>query len=103
MIKLPHNDPLRKKWQNLKGKPCVPAWADEQAFLTWAMSSGYEPNLGLYRKDNTKPYGPKNCFWKMKEKLQKFEDTEEGILIRKWNQTVNVIRQHYGLPLFEEG
>jgi hypothetical protein len=41
---------------------CV-EWDDYANFHSWAMESGYDPNLTIERKNNDRGYLPDNCQW----------------------------------------
>lgn len=46
-----------------KGISVCDEWHDFDAFIEWAVSSGYDDNLTLYRKDRMGNYSPQNCSW----------------------------------------
>ena len=74
-------------------------------FYNWAMSNGYVFGARLIRIDQNKPFGPNNCFHYLKPKPEQKPDfvPMDEQWIRKWNETVNRIRIHYGMkPLCTE-
>lgn len=83
---LPHRYELRKVWENLVGRcedesnPSFPhygargarvcrAWREFRVFHRWAIDAGYEPGLCLTRRDGTRVYAPRNCYWIPKSEL----------------------------------
>lgn len=93
---------LRKKWRNIRMHPHAPEWDDAEEFLRWCQESGYKPFSILRRRDLSLPYGPENCYWDDPKGVPPLAEDEELEAIRRWNKTVNVLRKHFGLPLFEE-
>ena len=95
-------DALRKKWSNFQRHPHAPEWDEYDAFLRWCRESGYAPFNILRRRDLSLPYSPENCYWDTPRGLPAIADDDELEVIRRWNRTVNVLRKHFGLPLFKE-
>lgn len=38
-------------------------WRNFETFRDWALSSGYDPNLSIDRRNNDEGYNPDNCRW----------------------------------------
>lgn len=98
-----YDHPLYYKYYTMKNRDHVPEWDDPEAFLSWALASGYEPGASLMRDRRRDPYGPDNCYWVKKTTPQASGQDQETVeLIQRWNKTVNVFRKAAGLPLFKE-
>jgi hypothetical protein len=46
-----------------KGITVCREWDDFKCFHDWALSNGYNDNLEIDRKENSRGYGPDNCQW----------------------------------------
>jgi hypothetical protein len=84
---------LYGRWIKYRDKPHSPEFDDFPRFYEWAIKAGYR-DVGetLRRKDETLPYSPDNCYWVKANTICPDE------WIEKWNETVNRIRRHYGMP-----
>lgn len=80
------------------------AFGTFQEFYDWAMATGFVLDARLACKDPDKPYTPDNLIWTMPQMKQVDKygiEVQESI--KRWNETVNRIRVHYGLkPLRTE-
>ena len=58
-------DKSRKKYKDYGGRGIVVCedWHNPNAFINWALASGYSKDLQLDRKDNNGNYEPANCRW----------------------------------------
>lgn len=58
-------NPHHRKFQDYGGRgvSICQEWAEPQNFIGWALSNGYNDDLTLDRKDNSKGYSPGNCRW----------------------------------------
>lgn len=93
---------MRQRCNNPK-KPCYPyyggqgvsvcaIWDDYQEFKTWALSSGYAPNLSIDRyPDTTGNYEPNNCRWSTKTAQSRNQKAYENCSSKyrgvTWNKT----------------
>lgn len=94
---------LYKCWCNIKSRCNNPAdtdymyyggrgisicqeWeTDFSTFKTWAICNGYENNLTIERKENSKGYNPLNCYWIHQKEQSK--NKRNNILITYNDQT----------------
>lgn len=98
----------KKKWEHLYNKyknnvqPSEKAgpWKSFQGFSRWAMENGYQDGGSMRRRDSTKPHSPENSYFIAPSGCKKEYSQEELRFIRKWNQTVNRLRQAVGLEPF---
>jgi hypothetical protein len=60
-------------------------WQSMDAFIDWALMSGYTPGLELERKDNDGNYGPDNCTWVTRK--QQMRNTSANRLLTAWDET----------------
>ncbi|MBQ7431271.1 hypothetical protein [Butyrivibrio sp.] len=52
------------KYYGAKGIGICAEWLNDVFnFIQWALANGYQDNLTIDRRDNTKDYSPKNCHW----------------------------------------
>lgn len=59
-------NPARRSYADYGGRgiEVCPEWAESfEAFQSWAISSGYSPELSIDRVDNDASYSPANCRW----------------------------------------
>lgn len=99
----PDFKPLYDRWQKIKKEGLHPDFAEFPKFFKWSIKHGFVPGAHLIRLDNSKPYGPKNCKWNVachKDQGHIYGD-EQREWIKKWNETVNRIRKHYGMEPVE--
>ena len=69
-------------------------------FYKWAMDSGYSAEANLFRLNANEPYNPDNCVWDAKRKTVRVDQE----FMKKWDDAVNRIRQHYGMePIYSTG
>ena len=94
-----HGIKIYRSWVRMnKGERCE-EWKHFPAFYEWAVSHGYEDGAWLAKHDKSKPFSPENCSWYIPTK--KYQDIPPE-MVAKWNETVNRIRKHYGMPPLEE-
>lgn len=95
-LKTPEGNSLYSRWRNIRHRRCK-EWGDFSKFAEWALSNGFTKDLQIKRYDNEGEYSPDNCYL--------YESPNEYILqadwCKKWNETVNRIRAHYGLEPVE--
>ena len=91
-MKSPEGKSLNSRWRNIRNQRCE-EWEDFQAFVDWALANGFGLELQLKRHDNRVPYQPGNAYFLKPD----VEDGTIGESIKRWNDTVNKIRKHYGL------
>lgn len=53
----------------------------------------------LLRRDESKPYGPENCYWESPDQAEMSPLWKVDWCLR-WTETVNRLRRHFGLPEF---
>ena len=63
-----------------KGISVYQDWLDNPThFEDWALANGYEDNLTIDRRDETKDYCPSNCRWITKEENSRWKSTTNRI------------------------
>ena len=63
-----------------KGISVYQDWLDNPThFEEWALANGYEDNLTIDRRDETKDYCPSNCRWITKEENSRWKSTTNRI------------------------
>lgn len=85
-------------WKVVRKNPHTPEWDVFPVFYEWAVSNGCTPNAKLCLINASQPYSPYNCTWSVK----KDEEPTDRKRVAAWNQAVNRIRKHYGMPPLEE-
>lgn len=64
------------RWYGAKGIKVCDEWLkDPSSFEKWALENGYQDNLSIDRKDETKDYCPENCWWIPLEENSRFKST----------------------------
>lgn len=89
---------LYQAWRKVRRFDHVIAWDDYPTFYKWAIK-GYELGSYLRLKDESKPWGPKNCVW-----VTHGEKKRGGVpdnFEENWNRSVNRVRKYCGLPPLE--
>lgn len=84
------NNKSRKSAKNysLKGITVCEEWNDYLTFKEWAMSNGYNDDLTIERKDNSKGYNPNNCCWIPKSEQSRNRTTNHYITYNGKTQTL---------------
>lgn len=70
-IKQRCNNPNTHKYSHYGGRGitvCDEWLNNKQAFIDWALNSGWNRNLEIDRIDNEGPYSPSNCHWVTRQK-----------------------------------
>ena len=76
-------------------------FTDYPKFFIWAMDNFYELGARLRRYDESQPYTPNNCTFVPADPCRKENSLKNRKAANDWNRTVNIIREAYGMPLFE--
>lgn len=95
-------------WKRIHRNIDSPEFEQFTDFYYWAIANGYTDRARLYRYDREEPYSPENCFWVpvgdvagTKEPQKNGEQSNiyylDSTWMRKWDETVNRIRLHYGM------
>ena len=95
--KTEHGPALYNAWKRMRKSAHCEEWDFFPTFYEWSINEGYEDGAWLMRDDKNAPFDPDNCFWY-------HPCTESRIsqeFVDKWNETVNRIRKHYGMPPLE--
>ena len=72
-----------------------------QAFYDWSMANGFAMGARFDRLDPSKPYTLDNCCWVLNDaSMLRMTADERTEAIKKWNETVNRIRVHFGMKPF---
>ena len=92
---------LYQKWWWIKENyPCTPDFLDFKKFYDWAMKSGWDGKANLKRFNECDPFDVENCYWDFPDETDRDKEIQKSIAA--WNNTVNRIRKHYGMPPVEE-
>lgn len=86
------------RWYGEKGIRICDEWmSNPKAFELWALENGYDDNLSIDRKDETKDYCPENCRWITSNNNSKYKSTTRIIDVngeshtgREWADVLNV-------------
>lgn len=100
-MKTPEGTALYAKWRNIGRCGRCEEWDIFNVFCEWSMANGYQIGMQLKRFDGRKRFGPDNCYFDKVNGNHQYGKISLEQRYR-WNKTVNRIRAHYGLPLFEE-
>ena len=101
-----HGRRLYAKWKIIRNDEITPEFNEYPGFYKWAMANGYTVGAKLYRCNPDKPYGPDNCFWVSRsvESVEEKRVDRDKEWEKLWDDTVNRIRQHYGMdPIHSPG
>ena len=93
---------LYNKWSKVLRPPHCDAFYEFMDFYNWSMSNGFVLGAKLRLIDESKPYGPENCFWEAPKKDRLGWSEDERAWISLWNKTVNRIRVHHSMEPFAE-
>lgn len=93
-----HGSRLYQTWRKVQKAPHCEEWDNFPVFHDWAIKNGYAIGSWLCMVDKNKPYEPSNCVWYVPGKDEK---NVQPSWADKWNNTVNRIRKHYGMPPLE--
>lgn len=85
---------IYNSWRTITRVGCVPEWHDVEVFCKWALEHGCEDSPGIAKIHKNKIYSPDNCVWRQKKNDSDYITIE---FERKWDQTVNKIREYYGM------
>ena len=93
-----HGSKLYQCWRKIRMSEHYEDWCYFPNFYNWAMQNGYQTGAWLRKTDANKPFEPDNCTW--------YYPCEESRNIPQswvdsWNESVNRIRKHYGMPPLE--
>lgn len=86
------------KWYGAKGIEICEEWMNNsEAFENWSISNGYNDNLTIDRKDESKNYSPDNCRWVTSLNNSKYKSTTRIIEVdgiehtgREWPNFLNL-------------
>lgn len=86
------------RWYGAKGIKICDEWMNNpKTFELWAVRNGYDDNLTIDRKDETKDYCPENCRWITANDNSKYKSTTRLIEVdgeahtgREWADVLNV-------------
>lgn len=89
---------MRVKHLHNKAPMCEEWYNDFEAFRTWALGEGYDYDneefmFTLQRKDKNKPFGPENCFWRLKGIRQNEKIKQEGQLFSE-KQKIDICEEY---------
>lgn len=93
-----HGSRLYEMWKRMRKHPHCEEWDFFPAFYTWAMENGYEAGKWMRPLDKNKDWSPSNVAWYVPTVGSARPDKEWE---NTWNNTVNRIRKHYGMPPLE--
>jgi hypothetical protein len=97
--KTDHGRRLYAYWRRIKHWTDSPEFLDYLRFYKWAMDNGYTVGAKLFREDENEKFSPDNCFWVAREDWVGVSHASymDEVAIRKWDETINRIREHYGM------
>ena len=87
---------LHSRWKKIRNQRCA-EWDDFMAFVNWALDNGFSMDAQLKRYDSREEFKPGNAYFH--EPVDGCTTTEESI--KRWNDTVNKIRVHFGMKPLE--
>ena len=88
---------LYTAWKKVRSGPHCDEWDDFVGFYEWASNSNYVLGAKLCLIDDSGMYCPKNVVWLLPD-MEAEGATSDEEFVYEWNQTVNRIRKHYGMP-----
>lgn len=92
---------LYARWCRLHKSEFGAEFKDYEVFYEWSLAAGYKYGALLLRRNPELPHSPDNSYWEIPgDVVIKGKMTERWVAL--WNETVNRIRLHYGLPPVEE-
>ena len=101
LMKSDEGKALYDRWLRIRSVGCCQEWENDfMAFVRWAIDSGFEIGAHIKRYSKAKDYSPHNCYWSLcsQKATANYKATAFCSL---WNKTVNRIREHYGMMLFD--
>lgn len=97
-MKSPEGKSLHSRWKNIRYQRGE-EWDEFQAFVDWALANGFTMDAQLKRYDNRVPFNPSNSYFHEPE--NDYAITAD--CIKRWNDTVNKIRVHFGMKPLGDG
>ena len=82
-------------WLRMRKADISEEFADYSGFYKWSMEAGYQEGYKLFRHNADEPFGPDNCVWVPKK--TEYRVCRDQQWEQLWDETVNRIRQHYGM------
>lgn len=80
---------LVPRWRTRIKFQSVPMWAENlYAFLDFAAGNGYKPGMMIFKLDNEKPYGPKNCYFSTKRNAPPSKGIDPETPEERWDRCV---------------
>jgi hypothetical protein len=92
-----HGSKLYTAWRAMRKHPHCEEWESFLNFYTWSMQNDYSLGARLHLLYDTKPYCPENCIWYTRHR-EEDDPLPPAEWAEVWNETVNRIRKHYGMP-----
>lgn len=98
-----HGRRLYTYWRKVRPDTDSPEFLEYPKFFKWAMANGYTVGAKLFKYEPDEPYSPENSFWVARKDwvIGDVEVYRNMARERKWDETINRIRLHFGMePIY---